>query len=227
MKKLFTILMMAAFVVAGSMATAQEKSAKERVKERKEISKLAKKELKERASKDARKEAKKLAKEGWEVKPGSLPMDKMLDRCYEMFYEYNDDGSPLYIIGHGQAQGGSYTAASKAAQMQAITDLAEQISIYVTELIEQTVANSEISQNEVASISEIVASSKSLVAQRINNSVRVLELQRKLSGGRLEMQVRVAFNKKNAMAIAQDVVREELKKKGEQLHEELDKMMWQ
>lgn len=217
-------MLLAAFVSVGTVSMAQEKTTKEIVKERKAVAKLAKKELKERATKDARKEAKRLKKEGWLVQAGSLPMEKALDRSYEMYFEYNDDGSPLYIIGDGQAKGGSHAAAKKSAQMLALTNLAEQIEIYVTELIEQTVANQEITQDQSVSLNKVVAASKSLVSQRLKNIVPVLDIYREEKGGRVESKVRLAYNKRAAMEVAKEIIREELEKKGEDLHKELDQM---
>lgn len=226
MKKVYTLLLLAAFVGIGTIGFAQEKTTKEIVKERKAVAKLAKSELKERATKDARNEAKRLKKEGWKVQAGSLPMEKALDRSYEMYFEYYDDGSPLYIMGDGQAKGGSHAAAKKSAQMLALTNLAEQIEIYVTELIEQTVANQEITQDQSVSLNKVVASSKSLVSQRLKNVTTVLDIYREEKGGRVESKVRIAYNKRAAMAVAKEVIREQLEKEGEDLHNELDRM-WQ
>ena len=52
------------------------------LKERKEISKMTRSELDARASKSARKEARKYEKEGWQVAPGQLPLEKQLDRLH-------------------------------------------------------------------------------------------------------------------------------------------------
>lgn len=225
MKHLFKLLVVA-MVAFSTVGMAQDKAAKEIVKERKAVAKLAKSELKDRASKEARKEAKRLTKEGWQVNAGALPLSKMLDRSYEMYFEYAEDGSPLYIVGEGRSHGGSYAAADKAAQMLALTSIAEQIEIYVTELIEQTVGNKELTTEQAVSINEVVASSKSLVSQKLRNTIRVLEISRKYGKTDVEVIVRLAYNKKSAMEVAKEVVRQELEKKGEDLHKELDNMLW-
>lgn len=53
---------------------------KEQIKEREEILKASKDELNEKVSKAARKEAKRLKKEGWNNAPGTLPLEKQLDK---------------------------------------------------------------------------------------------------------------------------------------------------
>ena len=84
---------------------------KEQRQERKEMLKMAKSELKEKASKDARKEAKNLKKQGWQIAPGALPIEKQLDRVYTMKYEIDDDMFPKWIMGEAMSVGENYDAA--------------------------------------------------------------------------------------------------------------------
>ena len=60
------------------------------IRERQWIAKQSKKELETQVSKATKKEAKRLAKEGWVVSPGALPLEKQLQRSYEMEYQYDD-----------------------------------------------------------------------------------------------------------------------------------------
>ncbi len=62
-----------------------------------------KKEVKSKALKDARKEAKRLKKDGYNVNPGQLPMDKQLEKSWMMAYEFDDKGqkntlSPMELL---------------------------------------------------------------------------------------------------------------------------------
>ena len=54
--------------------------------------KQAKKEMKRKAYKDARKEAKRFKRKGWYVAPGALPMDKQLEKSWELFLRKPYDG---------------------------------------------------------------------------------------------------------------------------------------
>lgn len=224
MKKIFTMILLASFVMAGSMAMAQERSAKEIVKERRATAKLAKSELNDKASKAARKEAKRLAKEGWQVNPGALPIEKMLDRSYAMQYEYADNGAPVYIMGVGQSIGQNHDAAKMQATEIARLDVAGQVEVYITELIESTVTNEQLSPEEAESISRTVAASKSLISQNLGRLVPVVECYRVLPNKNREVLVRLAYNTSTCMDVAKKVVKKELEKKGEQLHGQLDKM---
>ena len=137
MKKFLTVAM--ALIIVCGVSFADTKDQKEIRKERQEITKLAKKELNTKVGKVVKKEAKRLKKEGWQVKPGALPLDKQLERAYLMQYEYDEDLFPKYIMGEASSVGESYDAAKTAALSLAITNLAGQIQTEVTALIENTV----------------------------------------------------------------------------------------
>lgn len=222
MKK-FIIVALAATVACG--LSFAETNAKEIRKERLEINKLAKKELSAKVDKTTKKEAKRLKKEGWMVTAGALPMEKQLERSYLMEYEYNENLYPKYIMANAQSIAENYDAAKVAATSLAITNLAGQIQTEVTALIENTVANKQLSAEEAASISETVMSSKNLISQSIGRTIVVVECYRVLDNKNREVMVRLAYDGEAAMDITKKVVREELEKKGQKLHEQLDQVL--
>ena len=221
MKKVLFLAM--AMLVACSASFAQD--AKEIMKERQEIKKMAKKELSARVDKATKKEAKRLAKEGWVVTPGALPLEKQLQRSYEMEYQYDDLGFPKYIMANAQSIAENYDAAKTAATSLAITNLTGQIQTEVAALIENTVANQQLTAEDAVSISETVMSSKNLISQSIGRTIVVVECYRVLKNKNREVMVRIAYNGEMAKQAAKQAVREELEKKGEKLHEQLDKVL--
>lgn len=84
---------------------------KEQVKERKDIISSSRSELTKKTTKVARKEAKKLSKEGWSATPGTLPIERQLDKAYIMSYEYDDNMFPMYIMGEAMSIGENYDTA--------------------------------------------------------------------------------------------------------------------
>ncbi len=221
MKKVLFVAM--ALLIACSASFAQD--AKEIMKERQEIKKMAKKELSARVDKATKKEAKRLAKEGWVVSPGALPLEKQLQRSYEMEYQYDDLGFPKYIMANAQSIAENYDAAKTAATSLAITNLGGQIQTEVAALIENTVANQQLAAEDAVSISETVMSSKNLISQSIGRTIVVVECYRVLKNKNREVMVRIAYNGEMAKQAAKQAVREELEKKGEKLHEQLDKVL--
>lgn len=224
MKKIILVAM--AVIMACATSFAAEKSEQKQIrKERMEIRKLGKKELNERVDKIVRKEAKRLKKEGWQVKPGALPVEKQLEKSYLMQMEYGEDLFPKYIMGEASSIGENYDAAKTAAISLAITNLAGQIQTEVTALVENTVANQQLSAEDAASITESVMSSKNLISQSIGRVITVTEVYRITSKKTNEVLIRIAYSQEMAKEAAKKAVREELEKKGKDLHGQLDKVL--
>lgn len=221
MKKMMMVAM--SLIIAGTMCFAQD--AKEIRKERQEVKKMAKKELSSKVDRTTKKEAKRLKKEGWIVSPGALPLEKQLERSYLMEYEYDETLFPKYIMANAQSIGENYDAAKTAATSLAITNLAGQIQTEVTALIENTVANQQLAAEDAASISETVMASKNLISQSIGRVIPVVECYRVLDNKNREVMVRIAYNGEMAKQAAKKAIRQELEKKGEKLHEQLDTVL--
>ena len=195
------------------------------LKSRKAMNKYAKKELAEKASKTARKAAKAYIRDGWDVAPGHLPLEKQLDRAYTMQYEFNESGYPLYLMSEATSVGQNYDAAKFQAMELSKLQLAGQVSSEIVGLVENTVANNELSSEEAVSVLETVSSSKNLISQKIGRVITVVECHRTLSNKNKEVRVQIAYNSKAAMESAKNVIRNELEKKGEDLHEKLDSLL--
>lgn len=224
MKKLLLVAM--AVIMACATSFAVEKSEQKKIrKERMEIRKLGKKEFNARVGKIVRKEAKRLAKEGWQVKPGALPLEKQLERAYLMQMEYGADLFPKYIMGEASSVGENYDAAKTAALSLAVTNLAGQIQTEVTALIENTVENRQLSPEDAASISESVMASKNLISQSISRTITVTETYRILGNKNNEVLVRIAYSQELAKEAVKQAVRQDLEKKGKNLHGQLDKVL--
>jgi len=221
MKKL--ILFFALSIMTSGVIFAQ--SAKELAKERKELVKASKSELNQKASKTARKEAKRLKKEGWTVTPGALPLDKQLDKAYMMQYEYDADMYPKYVMAEAMSIGGNYDAAKMQALELAKQNLAGQIQTEVTALIENTVANEQLSAEQAESITRSVMASKNLISQSIGRTITVVEAYRTLANKNKEVLIRIAYNGDIAKALAKKAIREDLEKKGDDLHKKLDELL--
>ena len=71
--------------------------------------------LNAKASKDAAKMAKQYKKEGWVVAPGQLPLERQLDRSFQLMIELDENGYQKYVSGEGQSIGNNYDAAKMQA----------------------------------------------------------------------------------------------------------------
>lgn len=198
---------------------------KEQAKERKEIVKASKSQLNEKASKAARKEAKRLKKEGWNTAPGALPLEKQLDKSYLMQYEYDEEMYPKYMMGEAISIGGNYDAAKMQALELAKQNLAGQIQTEVTALIENTVANEQLAAEQAETLTRSVMASKNLISQSIGRTITVVEVFRTLSNKNKEVLVRIAYNGEMAKKLAKKAIREDLEKRGDDLHNQLDELL--
>lgn len=221
MKKFLMMVMVLA--LCGSVSYAQSVSGI--AEERAELVKLSKKQLSQRASKVAHKEAKRMKKEGWKTTPGALPLDRQLDKSYLMQYEYDENMFPKYIMGEAMSIGENYDAAKMQALELAKQNLAGQIQTEVTALIENTVANKQLSAEQASSITQSVMASKSLISQSIGRTIPVVEVYRVTSNKNKEVLVRIAYNSQMAREAAKNAIREDLEKKGDELHEHLDELL--
>ena len=219
MKRIVTFLALCLLVGTVSMSA---QDYKQQTKARKEIQKQSKKDLNEKASKAARKEAKELKKQGWTTTPGQLPLEKQLDKSYLMQMEYDENGYPRYIMGEAMSIGENYDAAKMQAQELARLNLAGQIQSEVTGLVENALANKQLSAEEAVSVTKTIEVAKSLISQKLGRMIYVVECYRTLKNKNKEVLVRVAYNSAMAHAAAKDALREKLEGESEDLLNRLD-----
>ncbi len=222
MKKILIICL--TLVLSFGMATLKAQTQSEIAKERKAVEKLTSSQVNERATKVAKKEAKKLKKQGWLTTPGALPVEKQLDRSFRMQYEFDENQYPKYIMAEAMSIGENYDAAKMQALELAKQNLAGQVQTEMTALIENTVANRQMDANNAASITKTIAASKNLISQSLGRVIPVTELYRDLKKNK-EVLVRISYNNEMAMIAAKKIIKDELEKKGVDLHEQLDKAM--
>lgn len=214
-----TLVLVMTFTVSFAQLT------KEQIQERKEIKKASKAELGEKATKTARKDAKRYAKEGWKTTPGALPLEKQLDKSYLLQMEYDENMFPKYLMGEAMSIGENYDAARLQAMELAKQSLAGQIQTEVTALIENTVSNKQLAAEEAASVTQTISAAKNLISQSIGRVLTVVEMYRVLGNKNKEVMVRIAYNAEMAKQAAKKAVRQELEKKGDDLHKKLDEML--
>ena len=221
MRKLFVC----AFAFLCLTANVSAQTVKDIRKERQEIRKASKKDMNEKATKTARKDAKKLKKEGWITVPGALPLEKQLDKSYMMQMEYDEDMYPNYLMGEAMSIGENYDAAKMQALELAKQNLAGQIQTEVTALIENSVANKQLANEDASSLTQSIMGAKNLISQSIGRTIIVMECYRVKTNKNKEVLVRIAYNGAMAKAAAKRAIQDELKSKSEDLQKKLDQLL--
>ncbi|MFL5728918.1 MAG: hypothetical protein ACJ75J_05455 [Cytophagaceae bacterium] len=183
------------------------------------------KDIKAKATKQARKEASKLKKEGWTVNPGSLPMDKTVEKAWTKQYSEDDKGMPLFIT----ADGNGVAQSKSVAEMQAIElaklQLAGLVETNISSLITANMGNAQLSREEAASVTEIVQSAKNIIATQLGYIDPVFKIYRNVGSDNVEVQVRIFYDRKQSMDIAKKAVKKELREKLKMNEEQLNKLM--
>lgn len=183
-----------------------------------------KKEVSSKAMKSARKEAKKYKKDGYYVAPGAIFLEKQLENAWMKQYETTEKGEPKYIMATGNSIAETQTAAKLQATETAKLELAGQISTQVAALIENSIANQQLNNEEAASVTKIVAASKNLIAQEIGRILPMVEMYKKI-GKNVEANVRIAYDVNTGFEIAKKVIRKNLEAETNIAHEKLEGLM--
>lgn len=225
MKKsvLFSIVAVFAMIISLNVS-AQEKATGKAYKNLQKQEKVLNKDLQKKAIKDARKQAKQLTKEGFRTPVGKLPLDKQIEAAWQKQAEMDTDGNPWWYIASSRAIGGNQSAAALQATNTAKLDLAGQIQTKVSQLIEAKMANDDLGQEEAASLSNIVAASKSMISATLGRTIPLVEVYRTLPNKNVEVQVTLGYSQQAATKTAIKAIRDELAKKSEELAKKLDEL---
>lgn len=213
MKKILLLVLIAGIVLPSVTLFAQQ------------TEKQLKKEIKDRAIKEARKEAKKMKREGWYVPPGSLPLDKIIENAWMKQYAEDENGNPLYITADGNAVAESKTAGEMQAIEMGKLQLAGLIETNVSSLISGNIGNAQLSTEDAASVTEIVQSSKNIIATQLGYVNPFFKLHKNIGKDKIEVQVRLFYDVRQSLEIAKKVVRQEIKDKLKVNEEQLEKLM--
>ncbi|MCR4829705.1 MAG: hypothetical protein K5864_09650 [Bacteroidales bacterium] len=225
MKKVvtFAVLLLCGAMLAGTACAQNKDDIKKIRKEREEISKMTREELNTKASKSAIEEAQNLKKEGWKAPAGALPIDKQLDRSYNMQYELDESLMPKYLMGSAMSTGTAYDAARMQAVTLAKQELAGQVATEVSALVESKMENSQLSEDEAQSIVQAAEKSQELIAQSLGRITTVMELYRE-KDKKTEVLVRVAYRTDQILKTAKEVIRKELESRGDGAQERIDEV---
>ena len=183
-----------------------------------------KKSLESRSIKEARKEAKKYKKLGFYVAIGEPQLDKQLEHAWMMQLEQDERGYPTYLIQTGTSVAESQIAAKIQATQTAKLFIAGSITTKIAANIETKIANKQMNAKEAASVTEIVVSSKSIIAQKLGKTVPIFEVYRD-TGDNVEAIIRLAYSNTEAKKIAKEVIRQKLRDKASQLEQQVDGLL--
>jgi hypothetical protein len=183
--------------------------------------KQIKKDIRDKAMKQARKEAKKLKKEGFKVAPGQLPMDKQIESTWIARYQTTEDGSKKWFVADARAVGETHSAAKLQSLEVAKVNLAGQIGTEVAGLVESNIANAQLNAEEAASVTETVATFKSIIGSKMGRTNTLFEADKSI-GKNTEVFITISYSYEDAVNTAKDLIRNEMKDKMKNQSKQLD-----
>jgi hypothetical protein len=185
---------------------------------------LSKKEMKQ-IEKSAKKEAKVLKKEGWKVAPGNPSMEMQLTESFKMQMQKDENGYDKYVQGEAMTVGQVYDAAWFQADNLSKANLAGKMETRVIQIIDNKLANEQISERDATSLAKSVSSGKNLIAKKLGQVITPVKMYRELPNGNIEVRVVVYYSQALAMKAAKEVMRAELEKEADDLAKELDNIL--
>jgi ribosomal protein S2 len=181
-----------------------------------------------KAIKQARKEAKKLSKDGYRVAAGALPLEKMLEKSWQLQFSTKESNPSenIYIWADQTAVGETQAAADMQALEFAKINLAGQLETQITSLVEASLANQQLNREEAATAQKVIQASKNLIATTLTNVQPVLKIYRDVPKTKnVECKLMLFYNKEEVVMSAKKTIRKKLAEETEILHDKLDKML--
>lgn len=198
MKKIFAFMMLflmgSMFCTQSVFAQSDDSVAEQReiIRNRRAMSKLTRKQVSDNVWKQAKKQARIWKREGWKASPGAPSLEQQMNDA--LMYQYELDGEfPRYIVGRSSAVAGTFALARKQAIARARVDIASSIQVEVTELLEDSEMNTEMSASEVESVGRMLATGQQFVQQTIGRTTVVFEAYRERDG-KVEVMVNVGYD---------------------------------
>jgi hypothetical protein len=210
MKKLF-VLFVSLLVITSTYAQTLDK----------DISK----QIRKKAIKEARKETRRLQKDGWKVFPGSLPMSKILEDSWMKILTTDETGNKLYLFADGEAVAQNRSAGEMQAYELAKLQLAGIIESNISALVSANIANTPLNREDAVSITEVVQSSKNLIALELGLIDPAFKIYREVGNKNIEVNIRIFYDTKQQVQIAKKIIRNELKDKLKINEETLNTLM--
>lgn len=224
MKRFFSLLT----VVMIATATFAQ-SAVELAKQQKELNNISMKMLKMKPTKSAKKQAKVLKKEGWSVPAGEKSIEQQITESQligaELMKDENGATVKRFILQTAIQVAGTYNAGYAAARSNAQTELASMLTTQIVAAMQSKLDNSQSSSITAVTVDKFNERAKQIVDGTLTNSMPVVSIYRRLENGNVEVQVRMAFDKKEISSRLKRNMQKELEAEGDKLNSIVDEVI--
>lgn len=220
------MMLLAAACVATAM---QAQTASELAKQQIEQNSVYRKMLDAKPTKSAKKQAKEFKKEGWRVTAGAKSLEQQIteSQIYGEALTVDENGSTIkrYMIQAGMQTAGSYNAGFAAARTAAMVELASMLRTRIVAAMQYKLDNSQSQAITAVTIDKFNQRSKAIVDAELTRSILLLAMYRNTSNNLYEVQVRLAFDKKELAARLKRQMQKQLEAEGDELEELVDEVL--
>ncbi|MDR1357726.1 MAG: hypothetical protein LBJ58_08670 [Tannerellaceae bacterium] len=175
--------------------------------------------------KQARKEAKTYQKDGFKTFIGGLPLARQLENAWLKTIYTDETGNREYIVTTSRVIGGNVSAARMQALHQSKVEMAGLISSNIASLIESSLANNELSQQESVSINNALQASKELITADLGRVSGEIEIYRDLPNRNVEVMICLSYSSRQALDAAKKNMTAKLEERTGVLQEKLDRLI--
>lgn len=216
MKKIISVALLA---MIANVTFAQ--SALELAKQQAELKNFQMKMLNAKPSKDAKKQAKDFKKEGWTVPAGEKSIEQQITESFvygeELMADESGNTMKRYLTHSAIQTANTYNAGYAAARANALTELGSLLKTRLVAAIETKLENSSKSTVVAVSVDKFNQRAHYIVDETLTNTIPLLTIYRRLPNNSMEVQVRLAIDKKALMAELKSKMQQELEIEGDKL----------
>ena len=198
----------------------------ELAKQQRELDKINRDLLNMKPTKTAKKQAKEWKKEGWVVPVGGSDLAQSITRSQLMGEELmaDENGQPVkrYILHTATVTSGSESVGYAAARSQCQQEIASMLQTKVAAAIQGKADNAQNSAIDATTVNKFNQRAKSIFDASLSMMTPVIHIYRVLPNNNYQVQVTIAYDKKEMKARLKRQLQKELEEEGdEMLGEEL------
>lgn len=225
MKKLISLLAVALMTTTTTFA----QSAIELARQQQELNDINRKMLNQKPTKEAKKQAKEFVKDGWKVPAGDRSIEQQLteSQLYGAELMADENGAPTkrYIQQTAIVTSGTYNAGYAAARANAQVELAALLKTEIVAAMQSKIDNAQTSGINATTVDKFNERTKAIVDQALTNAIPFMKIYRRLPNNNFEVQVRIAFDKKELAARLKRNMQKELEEEGDELNSLIDEIL--
>lgn len=222
MKKILSIIMLAAILAVSAKA----QDATELARQQQELNNIMRKSLNAKPTKDAKKQSKELKKQGWTVPAGERSIEQQITESQYLSAELmtDENGAPTkrFIQHTGVSTAGTYNAAYAAGRSNAQVEIANMLETEIATAMQGKLDNAQQNAVNATTVEKFNQRIKAIVHESLSNSIPVLAIYRMLPNNNFEVQVRIAYDKKEIAARLKRALQQELEMEGDELNGMVD-----